>query len=338
MKAIYLKKYGASDKAFDIRETVRPAPDANQVLIKNTHFGLNFADVVARRGLYPEAPKNPAVLGYDVAGHVVAVGDRVTNVKKGDRVAALTRFGGYAEYSVTMSEGVSILPDDISMEVGTALATQACTAYYAAIQCINLNEGDNVLVQAAAGGVGTILTQIAKSKGCTVFGTASTHKQHVLRDNGVDFPIDYTAENFTKVISDTLNGNQLDVVFDSIGGKAFKQGWKLLKPGGFMVNFGAAAQVSGNNKLKSLGVVTGFGLFSPLQLLMSSKSMVAVNMLKIADHKPKLFQKVFQGVMEMANDGIIKPIIDSTYEATDIAEAHAKLESRKSAGKIVMKW
>lgn len=338
MKAIYLKKYGASDKAFDIRETVRPAPNANQVLIKNTHFGLNFADVVARRGLYPEAPKNPAVLGYDVAGHVVAVGDGVTNVKKGDRVAALTRFGGYAEYSVTMSEGVSILPDDISMEVGTALATQACTAYYAAIQCINLNEGDNVLVQAAAGGVGTILTQIAKSKGCTVFGTASTHKQHVLRDNGVDFPIDYTAENFTKVISDTLNGNQLDVVFDSIGGKAFKQGWKLLKPGGFMVNFGAAAQVSGNNKLKSLGVVTGFGLFSPLQLLMSSKSMVAVNMLKIADHKPKLFQKVFQGVMEMANDGIIKPIIDSTYEATDIAEAHAKLESRKSAGKIVMKW
>ena len=338
MKAIYLKKYGASDKAFDIRETVRPAPDANQVLIKNTHFGLNFADVVARRGLYPEAPKNPAVLGYDVAGHVVAVGDRVTNVKKGDRVAALTRFGGYAEYSVTMSEGVSILPDDISMEVGTALATQACTAYYAAIQCINLNEGDNVLVQAAAGGVGTILTQIAKSKGCTVFGTASTHKQHVLRDNGVDFSIDYTAENFTKVISDTLNGNQLDVVFDSIGGKAFKQGWKLLKPGGFMVNFGAAAQVSGNNKLKSLGVVTGSGLFSPLQLLMSSKSMVAVNMLKIADHKPKLFQKVFQGVMEMANDGIIKPIIDSTYEATDIAEAHAKLESRKSAGKIVMKW
>ncbi len=338
MKAIYLKKYGASDKAFDIRETVRPKPKANQVLIKNTHFGLNFADVVARRGLYPEAPKNPAVLGYDVAGHVLSVGDEVTNVKEGDRVAALTRFGGYAEYSVTMSEGVSILPDDISMEVGTALATQACTAYYAAIQCINLNEGDNVLVQAAAGGVGTILTQIAKSKGCTVFGTASTHKQNVLRDNGVDFPIDYTAENFTKVISDTLNGNELDVVFDSIGGKAFKQGWKLLKPGGFMVNFGAAAQIAGNNKLKSLGVVTGFGLFSPLQLLMSSKSMVAVNMLKIADHKPKLFQKVFQGVMEMAISGIIKPIIDSTYNAADISEAHARLESRKSAGKIVMEW
>ncbi len=338
MKAIYLKKYGASDKAFDIRETVNPKPAANQVLIKNSHFGLNFADVVARRGLYPEAPKNPAILGYDVAGHVVAVGDNVTNVKVGDRVAALTRFGGYAEYSVTMSEGVSLLPENISMEVGTALATQACTAYYAAVQCINLNEGDNVLVQAAAGGVGSILTQIAKSKGCIVFGTASTHKQQILRDNGVDFPIDYTAENFSKVILDTLNGNELDVVFDSIGGKAFKQGWKLLRPGGFMVNFGAAAQISGSNKLKSLGVVAGFGLYSPLQLLMSSKSMVAVNMLKIADHKPNLFQQVFQGVMEMANNGIIKPIIDSTYAATDISEAHARLESRESAGKIVMHW
>lgn len=338
MKAIYLNKYGAADKAFAIKETVTPQPGPNEVLIKNECFGLNFADVVARRGLYPDAPKNPAVLGYDVAGHVVAVGNEVTHVKAGDRVAALTRFGGYAEYSVTMSEGVALLPDGISMEVGTALATQACTAYYCAVQCINLNEGDNVLVQAAAGGVGTILTQIAKAKGCTVFGTASTHKQQVLRDNGVDFPIDYTAEKFSKVIYDTLDGNELDAVFDSIGGKAFKQGWKLLKPGGFMVNFGAAAQVSGNNKLKSLGVVAGFGMFSPLQLLMSSKSMVAVNMLRIADHKPKLFKKVFDGVMEMAQEGIIQPIIDSSHAADQIAAAHEHLESRKSKGKVVMTW
>jgi len=263
MKAIYLKKYGSAAKAFTVKETVTPTPAPNEVLIKNSCFGLNFADVVARRGLYPDAPKNPAVIGYDVSGHVTAIGDDVTNVKVGDRVAALTRFGGYAEYSTTMSEGVAKLPENIPMEVGTALATQACTAYYSAVQCINLNEGDKVLVQAAAGGVGSILVQIAKHKGCTVFGTASTKKQQALRDNGVDFPIDYTAENFAKVIKQTLDGNDLDVVFDSIGGKAFKQGWKLLKPGGFMVNFGAAAQIGGS-KLKSLGVVTGFGLFSPL--------------------------------------------------------------------------
>lgn len=338
MKAIYLKKYGASEKAFEVKEVIRPKIQSHEVLIENKCFGLNFADVVARRGLYPDAPKNPAVLGYDVAGIVAEVGSDVSHVAVGDRVSALTRFGGYAEYSKTMGEGVALLPDDIDFGIGTALATQACTAYYSAVHCINLNEGDQVLVQAAAGGVGTLLTQIAKSKGCTVFGTASTKKQDVLVKNGVDHPIDYTKSDFAAVISKILDGNKLDVVFDSIGGKAFKQGWKLLQPGGVMVNFGAAAQVSGSNKLKSLGVVAGFGLFSPLQLLMSSKSMVAVNMLRIADHKPHIFKKTFDGVMKMTSEGIIRPIISKTFKASQIAEAHDYLESRQSAGKIVMEW
>ncbi len=338
MKAIYLSKYGGADKAFTIKDLITPTIDDDEVLIKNACFGLNFADVVARRGLYPDAPKNPAILGYDVAGTVVEIGKNVTHVKQGDRVVALTRFGGYAEYSKTMKEGVAFLPDKTSFEEGTALATQACTAYYAAVQCINLNEGDQVLIQAAAGGVGTILTQIAKHKGCTVFGTASTKKQQVLRDNKVDFPIDYTSENFSKVIKETLDGNKLDVVFDSIGGKAFKQGWKLLQPGGTMVNFGAAAQISGSNKLKSLGVVLGFGLFTPLQLLMSSKSMVGVNMLRIADFKPHLLKQAFEGVMSYVDQGIIQPKISKVYAAEEIATAHNYLESRQSIGKIVMKW
>jgi len=338
LKTVTLNKYGAANKAFEIKETALPSINANEVLIKNKYFGLNFADVVARRGLYPDAPKNPAVLGYDVSGYVEAIGNEVKGIKVGDRVAALTRFGGYAEYSKTMQEGVALLPENIDMKIGTALATQACTAYYCAVQCINLNEGDTVLVQAAAGGVGSILTQIAKAKGCTVFGTASPGKHNYLKANGVDFAIDYRKENFYDYIKKQLGGHELDVVFDSIGGKAFKQGFKLLKPGGFMVNFGAAAQVSGNNKLKSLGVVAGFGLFSPLQLLMSSKSMVAVNMLRIADHKPSLFKKVFNGVMEMTTQGIIKPEIAKTYKADQIAEAHEYLESRQSIGKIVMEW
>ncbi len=338
MKTIYLKKYGAAEKAFEIKDSAIPTPAPSEVVIKNHCFGLNFADVVARRGLYPDAPKNPAVLGYDVAGHISAIGSEVQGLKVGDRVAALTRFGGYAEYSKTMSEGVAVLPASISYELGTALATQACTAYYSAVHCINLVEGDKVLIQAAAGGVGSILTQIAKHKGCIVYGTASSRKQELMKNNGVDHPIDYTTENFAEVIHKHLGGNELDVVFDSIGGKAFMQGWKLLKPGGVMVNYGAAAQVAGNNKLKSLGVVAGFGIFSPLQLLMSSKSMVAVNMLRIADHKPSLFKKIFEGVMSMAEEGIIQPILDSTHDASEIAAAHQHLESRKSAGKVVMKW
>ncbi len=337
MKAIYLKKYGNADSAFEIKETEIPQVTPGRVLIKSHSFGLNFADVVARRGLYPDAPKNPAIIGYDVAGTVEAIGEGVTHVNVGDRVAALTRFGGYAEYAETMSEGVAKLPDTVSYATGTALATQACTAYYCAVQCVNLHEGDKVLIQAAAGGVGSILTQIAKSKGCIVYGTASSKKLDYLRSNGVDFPIDYTKDDFSKVISDQLGGAKLDYVFDSIGGKTFKKAWNLLQPGGTMVNFGAADQIGGT-KLKSIGVVMGFGIFSPLQLLMSSRSMIAVNMLRIADHKPQLFAKIFAGVMELVEKGVINPTIGKTYSADNIAEGHQYLETRKSIGKVVMEW
>lgn len=338
MKAIHLIRYGKSETAFEIRDIAIPNPKPNEVTIKVASFGLNFADVVARRGLYPDAPKNPAVLGYDVAGTIHAVGEKVDTFKIGDRVTALTRFGGYAEYATTMVEGVAKIPDNIDLPLSTALATQACTAYFAAEHSVSLTKGDNVLIQAAAGGVGTILVQIAKHRGCKIFGTASKPKLDYLKKIGVDHPIDYRNKDFFSEVKSILEGPKLDFVFDSIGGKAFKQGWKLLQPGGTMVNFGAAAQVSGSNKLKSLGVVLGFGIFSPLQLLMSSKSMVAINMLRIADHKPNIFQKVFSGVIKLTQEGVIKPTLAKEFNAHDIAEGHAFLESRESIGKIVMNW
>jgi len=338
MKAIYLKKYGKAQNAFEIRDTEIPTPDAREVCIKVNYFGLNFADVVARRGLYPDAPKNPAVLGYDVTGTIHSVGAEVTEFKVGDKVAALTRFGGYAEYACTMVEGVVKIPKGYDEAKATALATQACTAYYCAEECVTLNTGDNVLVQAAAGGVGSILVQIARHHGCTVFGTASTSKQKILESNGVHYPIDYTKQDFKDEITKILGGDNLDFVFDSIGGSVFKKGYKLLQPGGTMVTFGAAAQVAGNNKFKALAVVFGFGIFSPIQLLMSSKSLVAVNMLRIADYKPALFKKIFSGVMNYAEQGVIDPTVAKVYPADQIAEAHSHLESRNSIGKLVMKW
>ena len=338
MKAIHLIKYGSAEKAFEIRNIDIPQAKVREVLIKVEAFGLNFADVVARRGLYPDAPKNPAVLGYDVAGTIEAIGTDVTEFKIGDRVTALTRFGGYAEYATTMVEGVAKIPDNIETGLSTGLATQGCTAYFAAAHSVTLSEGDKVLVQAAAGGVGTAIVQIAKHKGCQVFGTASASKHDYLKSLGVDSIIDYRSKNFYDEIKSQLGGEKLDFVFDSIGGKAFKKGWKLLQPGGTMVNFGAAAQVAGNNKFKALSVALGFGFFSPIQLLLSSKSMIAINMLRIADFKPQLFQKIFLGVTKMAEDGIIKPQLAKTFNASQISEAHEYLESRASIGKIVMKW
>jgi NADPH2:quinone reductase len=337
MKAVHLVKYGNSDSAFEIREIPKPTPGPREVLIKVDAFGLNFADVVARRGLYPDAPKNPAVLGYDVAGTIESIGKDVNEFTVGDRVTALTRFGGYAEYVTTMVEGVASIPDGFDTGLSTALATQACTAYHCAVQSVNLHEGDKVLIHAAAGGVGSTLVQIAKSKGCIIYGTASKSKLAHIKSIGVDHAIDYRNTSFYDAVYSDLGGAELDFAFDSIGGKTFKQSYKLLKPGGTIVYFGAASQI-GSNKLKALGVVAGFGLFSPIQLLMSSKSMIAVNMLRIADHKPALFQKIFSGVMDYVEQGIIKPTLAKKFSVDQIGEAHEYLESRQSIGKVVMEW
>lgn len=339
MKAIFLTKYGNSDKAFEMRDAPEPVLEAGQIKIKVSHSGLNFADVVARRGLYPEAPKNPAVLGYDVTGVIVELDKAVKGFKIGDRVTALSRFGGYAEFVTTMQEGVAKLPDDIDSDIATALATQACTAYYC-FESANLFPGDKVLIQAAAGGVGSVLVQLCKSINCEVYATASAGKHDYLRTIGADHCIDYNSIDFYKYIKDNTNGKGIDAVFDSIGGKAFSKGWKALRPTGKMINFGAAAQISGNktNKLKALPVVLGFGVYSPIALLMTSKSMIGVNMLKVADEKPQVFKHCLEQVIKLTNDGVIKPALSKVFDVSQVAEAHDYLESRKSIGKVVLKW
>ncbi len=333
-------KYGEAKNAFEIRDIEIPSPGDDDVLIKVTSMGLNFADVVARRGLYPDAPKNPAVLGYDVAGIVEAVGSKVTHLNIGDRVTALTRFGGYAEYVKTSAFGVAKIPDQLSFEEATTLATQACTAYYCLCESINLNPNELVLIHAAAGGVGSIMTQIAKHKNCQVIGTGSTTKQDFMKANGVDFCIDYTKEKFDEAIISKYGKRPVDVIFDSIGGKTFKKGFKILKAGGKIISYGVAAQMNGSKsgKLKTISVALGFGFFSPLQMLMHSQAIIGVNMLRVADKKPLLFQKVLNEVVSFAEQKIIKPRVDKVFTVDAFANAHEYLESRKSIGKVVVNW
>lgn len=341
MKAIYLKKYGNADKTFEVREAAIPKAAKGEIVIKVAASGINFADVVARRGLYPDAPKNPAILGYDVAGTVHEVGEDVEDGPQvGQRVTALTRFGGYAEYASTMSEGVAVIPDDMSYAEATAYATQACTAYYCALESVTLHEGDHVLIQAAAGGVGCFLVQLAKYKKCVIVGTASTGKIDYLHEMGVDHPIDYTQVDFLKKIQEIFPDHGIDVAFDSVGGKVFKKSYKSLAPGGRVVTYGAAAQINGN-KTNVIGAglaAAGFGFYSPIQFLMGSKAIIGVNMLRVADNRPHVFKKCLEGVIELAREKVLHGRLDSTYNYKDIAKAHERIESRKSMGKIALLW
>jgi NADPH2:quinone reductase len=338
MKAVYLINKGAAAKAFEVREIPVPVPHPGQVLIKVEAFGLNFADVMARLGLYREAPPLPCVLGYDVAGTVTAAGPAVTNVKAGDRVIAMTRFGGYAEYALTDARAAAIIPADLDAGMATALATQYCTAYYAAAEMVNLHPGNKVLVQSGAGGVGTALIQYAKYRQCEIFSTAgSEEKLRHLSASGVQHPINYTTHDFEKEIKKLTKGNGVDVIFDAVGGKSVKKGFRCLASGGRIVCYGAAA-MSNKNLPGKIKAALDFGIYHPAMFMMASKSMIGVNMLRIADDHPELLQYCLEAVIKLRNEGVFTPSQGKTFDVSQIAEAHDYVEKRKSMGKVAVRW
>ena len=339
MKAVVLVKNGAADKAFEIREVDQPKPSKGEVQIKVEGFGLNFADVMARLGLYKLAPPLPSIIGYDVVGTITKTGEDVTHLKVGQRVLALTRFGGYAEYAATDTRGVVPIPDDMPAGEAVALATQYCTAYYCTHEVMNLHKDDYVLIQAAAGGVGIALVQLAKHKGCKIFGTASSKKIEFLKNQGVDYPIDYTKDDFEKVIIDKIGENKIDAVFDSIGGKSVKKGFNLLGTNGKIVCYGATPMSDTvGNIFKKLKIMRDFGKYSPIELISGSKSIIGVNMLPLADNKPDIYQDCLNNLIDLYNKKIIQPVVGGEFNVNEIAEAHQFLESRQSVGKIVVKW
>lgn len=340
MKAAVLVKHGEANKAFEIRQVEEPSLEMDEVLIKVEAFGLNFADVMARQGLYQDAPPLPSILGYDVVGIIEKVGDESNNHLLGKRVVSMTRFGGYAEYAKTKAEGVSEIPETLPAGEALALATQYCTAYFMAYECVSVFEGDNVLMHAAAGGVGTALAQLLTLRGCTIFGlTSSDEKLHYLKDNGVHYPINYTKSNYETEIRKALGGNKLDVAFNSIGGASLKKDNRLLQKGGRTVLFGVADRSGkGKGMLPTLGLAWKSGIFSPLQMLMKSQAIIGVNMLHIADEKPQVIKRCLDAVVKLTEEGKLKPFVGGVFKYDKIGDAHALLEGRMSKGKIIGEW
>lgn len=342
MKAYYLVRNGNSKTAFELRDLKLEEPGNNDVTIEVEAFGLNFADVMARLGYYKACPPLPTVIGYDIAGKVTKKGRDVQNIEIGQRVTALTRFGGYATHVNTNQSGVVPIKNDTDATIATALATQYSTAYYAAEYSMNLQKGEHVLIQAAAGGVGTALTQIAKRKGCIIYGTAgSQEKLEYIKNNGVDFPINYRENDFYEYIKAQRGEKSIDAIFDSIGGNHVKKALKLLAPGGRLAMYGAS-QIAGDSDKKSLyrqlKTLFGFGKYRPTQFFGNSQTLIGVNMLQIGDFKPYILKKCMTDVVDLYNRNEIKPNVSKVFNASELADAHDYLQKRKSTGKIVCKW
>jgi len=340
MQAYQLIKYGEASDAFRLTDLPTPKPGKGQICIGVEAFGINYADVMARQGLYNDCPPLPAVIGYDVVGRVIALGTDSSHFKIGDRVTAMTRFGGYATEVVTMEDAAVKITEDMDAIKALALTTQYGTAWYMATKAIQIFAGDKVLIHAAAGGVGQALVQIALKKGATIFGTAgSEEKIKLLPSHGVHHPINYRISPFEEEIKKILGREKMDVVFDNIGGASVKKGFRLLGAAGRLVLYGAA-DMSGSrfHLFKRISKGLAFGIYHPAQFMMASKSLIGVNMLRLADERPILLKQTLAEVVDEVSKGHLCPSDGNAFSHTELSQAHRFMEERKSTGKIGLYW
>lgn len=335
MKAASIRRTGPPE-SLEYGEEALPKAEAGEVRIRVHRAGVNFADILARQGIYPDAPKIPFVPGYEVSGVVDLVGPGVEWFRGGERVAAFTRFGGYAEWAVAKAPFVVPLPDGIDFAVGAAVPVNFVTAYHCLFHTGTLFPGDRVLVHAAAGGVGLAAVQMAKGAGAVVFGTAgSAEKVAFLSTFGVDYPIDYLAGDFVSAVRTATGGEGVDVVLDSIGGQMLARDLRVLRPGGRIVSLGLAA-AAGKNKALVLRELMGAPRLQPIKLLESSRGFFGVNILRIFDHRPALGSVLLRTVFDVVAAGKARPVIAGEIPLDRAAEAHRLLQERSTIGKVLL--
>lgn len=334
-----LIKNGDSKDAFQLKEVSLPELKNDEVLIESEAFGLNYADVMARRGLYREAPPLPCVVGYEVVGVILQTGSEVSKDLIGKRVVAFTRFGGYAKHAVTKLDAIVEI-GEISAADALSLATQGVTAYYMAEYNTPIHRNDHVLIHAAAGGVGSLLIQMAKNKGAIVYAkVGNKDKAQHCKDLGADHVIDYSVDDYEEKMRILLNGKTLDISYNPVGGSTFKKDMRLIDKMGKIVLFGGS-ELSGSKwgVLSQLNFVRKMGFFTPIVLMMKSISIIGVNMLKAADNRPDVLQVCLNGIFSDYKKGIIKPVSGGEFSASEFVIAHDLLESGRSKGKLIIRW
>ena len=336
MKAYKINKYG-TPKTLQISEVSEPCPNDKQVKVKIKTIGLNYAEIQSRKGLYGWAPKLPYILGMECYGEIIQTGSKCTKRKQGDLVIVGTQFGSYAEYIVVDENQALPAIQNFTSEENAAFAVNYMTAWVSLIDIARLKSSDTVLIQVAAGGVGTAAVQIAKSFGCKVFGTASSdEKIELLKTLNVDVPINYKTTDFSKIIRNNMDGNGVDVILEVVGGDVFKKSINLLNPFGRIVVAGfASLDLKKWNPISWINTYKSIPRASVTKLGESSTGFMATHLGYLLK-KPDLMTKVWSELIDFTLKHKIKPIIGHTFSFSEIPKAHELMESRNSKGKIVI--
>ena len=330
MRAVVITKHGGPE-VLQVQERPDPPLGPGEVRIEVAAAGINFADVMARMGLYRDAPKTPCVVGYEVAGTILELGEGVEGLAAGQRVLAGTQFGGYASQVVVPEDDVVPLPEQLSFEQGAAVPVNYATAWAGLIGYGNLQPGERVLVHSAGGGVGIAATQIAKRYGAEVFGTASPSKHERCREVGVDRALDYTSPGWERGIG------SFDIILDAVGGKSFRTSYDLLAPGGRLVAFGASSVVSGERKNvpTALKAVLRMPRFNLIKQMQESKAVIGLNMLTLWKDRGTL-RPWIEPLTAMLSDGTIDPVIAGAFPFEQAGEAQTMIVERRNVGKVVL--
>ncbi|MFW5745640.1 MAG: synaptic vesicle VAT-1 family membrane protein [Spirochaetota bacterium] len=361
MRQIWIAEKGGYE-ALDVREAPDPTPGPGEIVIDVRASGVNFADILARMGMYPDAPPIPCVVGYEVAGVVEAIGPEPPpdaagpgttgaqttadsaaasgadeHFEVGDRVAALTRFGGYATKVSVPRNHVFRMPAQMEFTTAAAIPVNYFTAYLAVARFGNLQRGERILIHNAGGGVGIAAIQLARAVGATVYATASSWKHERLRGLGADKLIDYRTVDWEEQIVKATSGGGVHVVIDPIGGKNLARDLRVLAPLGRLVAFGFSEPVR-NGKRSLLRTLRSF-LSMPrphfLSLLNNNHAVAGLNLGHLWSEIDRL-RDVGTTILEAWRDGRIAPVIAAEVPFDEPAEAHRLLEERRNLGKVVL--
>jgi NADPH:quinone reductase-like Zn-dependent oxidoreductase len=341
MRAVVITEHGGPE-VLQVQERPDPPVGPGEVRIAVKAAGINFADTLARTGLYPDSPKVPCVVGYEVAGEVESVGDGVESVKRGDRVLAGTRFNGQAELVTVRQNMVYRLPDQLSFQEGAAFPVNYATAQAGLVVMGGLKAGERVLIHAAAGGVGISATQIAKRIGAEVFGTASASKHDAIRAQGVDHAIDYRNQDFAEEVRRLTRGEGIDVAFDALGPSTFRKDYQLLRPGGRLIMYGASEVQTGERRslpaaLRTLAKSPFSALpwWKGLGVMNENKGVFGLNMLSWWDAEGSL-DRVIEPLIAGLGEGELKPVVAAAFPFDRAPDAHRFIAERRNIGKVVL--
>jgi NADPH:quinone reductase-like Zn-dependent oxidoreductase len=341
MKALVLTGTGGPE-VLEVQERPDPPVGLGEVRIAVRAAGINFADTMARVGLYPDAPKPPCVLGYEVAGEVESVGEGVANLSVGDRVMAGTRFGGQAELVTVPAAQVLPLPERLSFEQGAAFPVNYGTAYAALTIMGGMRAGDRVLIHAAGGGVGISATQLARNAGAEIFGTASPSKHEAIRAQGVAHAIDYRGQDFEAEVMRITGGEGVDLVIDALGPTSFRKDYRLLRPGGRLVMYGLSegSREGARNLPATLRMLAKMPLatmpwWKSLAVMNENKGVFGLNMLSWWDREGSL-DRLTEPLLADLDAARLEPVVAAAFPFERAGEAHEFIAQRRNVGKVVL--